>query len=324
MGSPRLLLGIALLAAAGWYVGQRYELRGWQAVTFARRDAGEPASLPPAPRSKGTVRIASFHLTACQSDQVQNPEWGELIAAIVGRFDVVALQGLRCERPDTLQRLLDRVNAGGRAYALLAGPAVGRQAADKEQYAFVFDQATIEMDRAACYTLDDPDDLLNRPPLVGWFRTRGPASDQAFTFTLVAVHLDGDHVREELNVLDSVFFSVRDDGRNEDDVLLLGTVHVGPQQLGKLGALPGLMTALSDEPTNTRRTLPGSNIVFQLPATSEYTGRSGVLDFMREFNLTLEQALHVSEYLPVWAEFSVQEGYPPPAVAAAVPPPEVR
>lgn len=324
MGSPRLLLGLALLAAAGWYAGQRYEVRGWRAVTLARRDAREPAQLPPTPRGKGVVRIAAFHLSSCQADQVNPPPRGELIAAIIGRFDVVALQGLRGKRPDTLQRLLDQVNAAGRTYALLSGPPVGRQGSDKEQYAFLFDQATIEADRAACYTVDDPDDLLNRPPLVGWFRTRGPAPDQAFTFTLVAIHLDGDHVRDELNVLDSVFFSVRDDGRNEDDVLLLGTLHVGPRQLGQLGTIPGLMTAIADEPTNTRRTLPGANIVFQLPATSEYTGRSGVLDFLREYNLTLEQALQVSEYLPVWAEFSVQERAAASTVAAAAPSREIR
>jgi hypothetical protein len=37
-------------------------------------------------------------------------------------------------------------------------------------------------------------------------------------------------------------------------------------------------------------------------------GRSGVLDFMRDGNLTLEEALEVSDHLPVWAEFSIFEG----------------
>lgn len=324
MGSPRLLLGIVLLGAAAWYLNQHYEVRGWRDVTLARRDADEQAALPPAARRKEVVRIASFHLSAYPADPARSPQWGELVAAIINRFDVVALQGLRCERPDALQRLLDRINAAGRSYALLAGPSVGREPSDKEQYAFVFDQATVEVDRAACYTVDDPDDLLNRPPLVGWFRTRGPATDRAFTFTLVAVHLDADHVREELNVLDSVFFSIRDDGRNEDDVLLLGTLHTGPRQWGKFGAIPGLMSAVGDEPTDTQRMRPGSNIIFQLPATGEYTGRSGVFDFMREYNLTLEQALEVSEYLPVWAEFSVQEGTAASTVAVVAAPQDVR
>jgi hypothetical protein len=48
--------------------------------------------------------------------------------------------------------------------------------------------------------------------------------------------------------------------------------------------------------------------MFQQPATSEFTGRAGVFDIVREFNLTLDEALEVSDHLPVWAEFSVYEG----------------
>ncbi len=145
MGSARLLWFLAVLAGVVWFVSQQYEVRGWRGVTLARRDESGSTQLPLAPRNKGAIRIAAFHLTSCGPTQVDDAQWGELIAGIVGRFDVVALAGLRCERPDTLQRLLDRVNATGRTYALLAGPVVGRQAADKEQFAFVFDQT--EFDR---------------------------------------------------------------------------------------------------------------------------------------------------------------------------------
>jgi hypothetical protein len=48
--------------------------------------------------------------------------------------------------------------------------------------------------------------------------------------------------------------------------------------------------------------------VFLLPSTSEFSGRAGVLDVMGQYNLTLEQALEVSDHLPVWGEFSVYEG----------------
>ena len=57
------------------------------------------------------------------------------------------------------------------------------------------------------------------------------------------------------------------------------------------------------------------NIVFDRNATVEYTGRSGVLDFAKEFSLTQEQALEVSDHMPVWAEFSVYEGGAAPMVA---------
>jgi hypothetical protein len=46
------------------------------------------------------------------------------------------------------------------------------------------------------------------------------------------------------------------------------------------------------------------NIVFNRQAGSKYTGRSGVLDLQREFGLTEQAALEVSDHCPVWAEFS--------------------
>ena len=76
-----------------------------------------------------------------------------------------------------------------------------------------------------------------------------------------------------------------------------------------------MLAAISGRPTNTRQTEQLDNLVFQLPATAEYRGQSGIFDFMREFNLTMDQALQVSDHLPVWAEFSVLEGGAQPAVA---------
>jgi hypothetical protein len=37
---------------------------------------------------------------------------------------------------------------------------------------------------------------------------------------------------------------------------------------------------------------------------------------MKEFNLSLEEALQVSDHFPVWAEFSVYEGGQPGRLAA--------
>ena len=49
------------------------------------------------------------------------------------------------------------------------------------------------------------------------------------------------------------------------------------------------------------------NIITDQRATGEFTGNWGVLDLMAEFDLTEDQAIKVSDHLPVWAEFSVTE-----------------
>ena len=74
-------------------------------------------------------------------------------------------------------------------------------------------------------------------------------------------------------------------------------------------------SVISSQATNTRGTHEYDNILFDIKNTVEFTGRGGVFDFMREYNLSLEDALLVSDHLPVWAEFSVFEGGRPPEVA---------
>jgi deoxyribonuclease-1-like protein len=124
----------------------------------------------------------------------------------------------------------------------------------------------------------------------------------------VNIHTDPDEVPQELGVLDDVFMAVRNDGRNEDDIILLGDLNADDRHLGELGQISGIMAVIAGMPTNTRGTAQYDNILFTEQATREFTGRGGVFDFMREYNLSMEQAVQVSDHLPVWAEFSIYEG----------------
>jgi deoxyribonuclease-1-like protein len=133
----------------------------------------------------------------------------------------------------------------------------------------------------------------------------------------VSIHADLDESQRELDALADVYRVVRDDGRQEDDVIVMGTLNADNRNLGRLGDIPGMTWAISSTPTDTRGTAQLDNIVFHSKATSEFTGRSGVFDFLRRYNLTLEDALEVSDHLPVWAEFYVDEGGQPGRVATA-------
>ena len=90
---------------------------------------------------------------------------------------------------------------------------------------------------------------------------------------------------------------------------MLGDFNANSMHLRQLGQIKGLIKVVTGEtPTNTLHTAQYDNILFQETATTEFTGRGGVLDFQRMYNLTLEQAERVSDHFPVWAEFSVFEG----------------
>lgn len=307
-----VLLFAALVGLGGWLFHTHYRIEGLDEIKLTRVDdpfgsGGTYISAPPVRRAGETIRIASFNIQVFGTTKLGKPEVVSHLARIVRGFDIVAIQEIRSRDQDVLPRFVEEVNAAGREYDYVIGPRLGRTSS-KEQYAFVFDRASVEVDRTQLYTVEDPEDVLHREPLVGWFRVRGPPIDQAFTFTLVNIHTDPDEVQSELSALDDVYRLVRDDGRNEDDVILIGDFNADDTELGELAQIPGIGWVISGLPTNTRGTNQLDNIVFHEAATDEYVGRGGTFDFMREFNLTTDEALEVSDHLPVWAEFSIYEG----------------
>lgn len=274
---------------------------------------GPPPVGPPPPPSPSTttfsptIKIATFNIQVLGTSKLQKTSVMQVLADVVRRFDVVAIQEVRSVDDTILPQFAALINATGVRYDFLIGPRLGRTNS-KEQYAILFDTSRIEFDPSSVYTVPDPQDLLHREPLVARFRPRGVPPNQAFTFSLVNIHTDPDETVSELDALADVFVGVQQNGTGEDDVILLGDLNVDEYRLGNLGRLPGIGCVVSGVPTNTRRNRTYDNILLDRRATVEYTGRWGVLDLMQEFSLSLAQALEVSDHMPVWAEFSVYEG----------------
>lgn len=320
---------LAVIAGAGaWFFFQNYRIEGIDNVVVVPRDAaatkpaaptGDPmVAVPPMARKQDSIRIASFNIQVFGTAKMEKPGVMARLVEIVRQFDVVAIQEIRSTDQSVLPRFVEMINAGGRHYDFVIGPRLGRTNS-KEQFAYIFDTASLQVDRSQVYTVEDPLDVLHREPLVAWFRVRGPDPSQAFTFSLVNVHVDPDEVQQEMDVMDDVFRAVRDDARGEDDVILLGDFNANESQFGQIATIPGITWAISGVKTNTRGSELYDNLFLQRSATSEYTGRNGVYDFLRQFNLTLAEGLEVSDHLPVWAEFSIYEGGAPRGPVAAVP-----
>jgi endonuclease/exonuclease/phosphatase family metal-dependent hydrolase len=312
----RKLTGIALLVvAAGFFILKNFDIEGLEQLKLRPKGSPDaPAGVndgpPPVTRTENTIRIGSFNIQVFGSHKLAKPGVMNLLADVARRFDILAIQEVRATTNDILPRFVDLVNSTGRHYDFIIGPRLGRTSS-KEQYAYIFDTASIETDRSSAYTVEDPDDQLHREPFVGWFRVRGPRNNEAFTFTLVNVHTDPDDVSREVNALANAYRAIRDDGRQEDDTILLGDLNASDRKLGQLGAMSGMTPVISGTPTNTRGDRQYDNILFTMPATQEFTGRGGVFDLIREYNLTVAEALEVSDHLPIWAEFSIYEGGQP-------------
>jgi endonuclease/exonuclease/phosphatase family metal-dependent hydrolase len=275
-----------------------------------------PAPAAPSPMFGGpAIRIASFNIQVFGDSKASKPHVMWTLAAIIQNFHVVAIQEIRTQDDYFIDNFLrNYVNQNGRVYDKVVGPRLGRSNST-EQYAFLYDTAAIEVNRRMVYTVNDPDDLLHREPLVAMFRVRGPPPQQAFTFVLANIHTDPDETDTELDALGQVYQMVRRASGGEDDIILLGDLNVDDQHLGELGQLDGVRPVVRGVYTNTRQTELYDNIVFHHPSTAEFSGRWGVYNFEQIHKLTRNQALQVSDHLPVWAEFSAYESASPGRVA---------
>ncbi len=244
-----------------------------------------------------TISIASFKI-----DSTQAAGNLELTADICGQFDVVAIQN---STSLSIARLVNELNSRGHDYRF-----VNQQGPDN-RFATLFNQKTVTLEEQHWYAVNDPNDLFLHEPLVAWFRTRHLPEQEAFTFTLANVQLNPQRPDQEIAYLGELFRAIRMDGRGEDDIILAGDFCSSDTQLNEIFGVNGLVSAIVDTATNTQNDSQLDNIIFDQKATIEYAGLSGAFDFMKRFNMTLNEAMAVSRRLPVWAEFSALEGQSP-------------
>lgn len=259
------------------------------------------------------IRIASFNANSLGAAQMAKSPVVETLVAILRQFDVVALQGIQSERDDILPILVERINQAGRRFDYLIGPRVG-VAGQTQQFAFLFDTTKLETDRYQLYTIDDPENLMTFDPLVGWFRCKESKADDAFTFSLINLRVNRSAANNESALIPNLFHAVAGDGRNEDDLILAGDFGCNPTQIAKLNS-DAIRFAIRDVPTEVTGQTMQDCVLFPTQGTTEFSGRSGVFDFLRKYNLSIEQAMELSSHMPVWAEFYAAEGAHPGRVA---------
>jgi endonuclease/exonuclease/phosphatase family metal-dependent hydrolase len=280
--------------------------------TYHGAPATSPAVLPTTggsaapPLADGpTIRIATFNIKDFGKSKADDPRIIHTLAEIVRQFHLVAIQEISSTDQYLLPNFVKLINSTGRQYHFEIGPRLGNTP-QKEQYAFVYDTQAIMVDPQSVYTVGDPDNLLHREPLVASFSTRMPP-DEAFTFILVNVHTDPDVVPQELEALAEVYRVVRRTGRGEDDVIMLGDFNADDRSLGRLTQIPGVTPLIRGVFSNARQNKLYDNLIIHQPSTTEYAGRSGVFDVMKQYNLSVAQVEQVSDHFPVWAEFSAYE-----------------
>ncbi len=263
-------------------------------------------------RTPSHLAIGTFNIEIFGQKKMSKPRVVDVLVDIARQFDVLAIQELREKEQTVIPAFLELINSNGSMYAAYVGPRQG-YTSSKEQYVYIYDTSRVEMIPEP-YIVPDPHGLLHRPPMVASFRAINSQMHQAFTFTLLNVHTDYDVVDDELEALPGAIEYVRAMNPAEDDIIMLGDFNASPRNLGGLANVRDYSThaILSpDVATNTRGTHHYDNILIDQYRSSEFTGDSGVIDLMGAYGLTMEEAMEVSDHLPVWGLFSSVESSSP-------------
>lgn len=277
---------------------------GFQEVSGDGAPLSYEASIPQ--RTASTLLIGSFNLKRFGPSKLGDSWVMDRLAAIISRFDVIALQEITSLDQRTLPILVDLINSHGVQYSYAISPRIGREGTGYyEQYAFVFDTSRVAGGAEYCYVVADDEDMLHREPFVGRFRSLYP--NQPFSFSLINVHTDPDEVSTEIGVLANLYKNVRQFEYPEDDVILLGDLNVDPSKLGPFRQIPGLVHLIEGVPTNTRKNRTIDNFIVDRTTTLEFTGRVGTIDLEKMFQVELRDAERLSDHLPIWAEFTAGE-----------------
>jgi hypothetical protein len=160
--------------------------------------------------------VASYHLG---SADFTDPDTTRVIADILSRFEILALQGVRDENADTvLYELVEELNRYGHQYDYLLGPFVEEALT---RYAFVY-RADI-MYPVQWYSYGDAKehDFIWEP-----FVARFKMEDGTFDFTLVNFYTEPESRPQEIDRLPHVVDDVKQRFTDETDIIILCSAKI--------------------------------------------------------------------------------------------------
>ena len=212
MKHPLRFLAVLVLALAEGLGAQ-----GASAPVPGRRS--NPTRPAPSTATAGSIRIATFNIQNFGPSKAARPEVMAALAAIIQKFDVVAVQEVSDSSGRAPRALLDRVNSSGPEYGLLLSERTGKQTDDRtsqEAYAFYYRKSSVAPRDAGTIYPDEAHDYFQREPYVAGFVAG------ARRFVLITIHTRPEAAVEEIGALAHVIEWARTRYPGEDDFVALG------------------------------------------------------------------------------------------------------
>jgi endonuclease/exonuclease/phosphatase family metal-dependent hydrolase len=253
------------------------------------------------------IKIATFNIQTFGKTKASKPNIMQELAAIVRKYDIVAIQEIKNKEGSVPTQFLTEINNNGSAYTLIISERTGLQPDDKssqEQYAYYFNTETIHIIEDAGLYDDSESDNFQREPYVARFGV----NNGNFTFTLITVHTKPEAAVSEVKSLHNVFLWSKTRFPNEDDFIALGdfnascTYASSPDFIGSPILDDYVWIVPDDADTNfsTNSVCAYDRIVITNDTVEDFAGNWDVDTSVTDNS--------VSDHFPVWAEFRTTAG----------------
>ncbi len=251
-----------------------------------------------------SITIASWNLKNIGQSKLNDPARIDVIVDVLKNYDIIAIQEVKDISLQLPQQLVNKMNADGGNYNVVASERVGRNVF--EQYIFVYDDDKIDaISGTAGYGIE-PNDEFEREPYYTMFRAGN------FDFYLFTIHTKPSAVATEIPALRAAYIDLQNNTPDENDIILLGDfngkapgVTAGSYiTIDAIAQIPDIIFTINEE-TNTRGGKAYDNIIFQDNYTTEYSDSAGVNTFWLPYGLDEDQGFAISDHKLVWAVFDI-------------------
>ncbi|XP_075936152.1 deoxyribonuclease-1-like [Anarhichas minor] len=260
-----------------------------------------------------SLRLGAFNIKTFGDTKSSNPTLMDIICKIVCRYDIILIQEVRDPDLEVTNRLMAAVNnqCPQFSYDFIRSDPLGATP-HKERYLFLYRVGIVSVVRS--YTYNDPHGFytrFSRPPFIVEFSSTQTAVGN---FVLIPQHTSRCDAVLQIDALYDVVTYVNTNF-NTKNIVLLGDFNAGGEYVSsprwkwiRLSKEPGFHWLITNDqdttvPREGKTGYPYDRIVVTDDMMKRVvTGSAGVYNFMKEFRLTEQQALEVSDHFPVEVE----------------------
>ncbi|NXO50067.1 DNSL3 Deoxyribonuclease, partial [Aramus guarauna] len=259
-----------------------------------------------------SLKICSFNVRSFGETKIARPEVVDAVVKIISRCNIMLLMEIKENKnlvcPLLVEKLTSQLKRPKEEYSCVVSPRLGRKSY-KEQYVFIYRHHLVSVKQTYQYPDTQPgdEDAFSREPFAVWFQSPKTAVKD---FAIIPLHTTPETAVREIDELYDVYLDVKQRWKTEN-FIFMGDFNAGcsyvPQKQWKnirLRTYSEFVWLIGDKNDTTvkrstscpydRIVVSGQNLIQSVVPHS-----ANIFDFQKDFQMTEEQALGVSDHFPV-------------------------